>query len=139
MKRSAPIATFSIVLLCIITGCQQQIEVDLPEVDPVYVVEGTIVEGEAPIVFVGEAVGYFDPVDANSIGQAFLAGASVHLSDGTTTVELDELCTSDLPPELLESAEEILGFPDTLLAELDLCVYTSFDPAWRGEDRQRAA
>ena len=133
MKRSAPIATFSIVLLCIITGCQQQIEVDLPEVDPVYVVEGTIVEGEAPIVFVGEAVGYFDPVDANSIGQAFLAGASVHLSDGTTTVELDELCTSDLPPELLESAEEILGFPDTLLSELDLCVYTSFDPAWRGE------
>ena len=124
--------TFSIVLLCIITGCQQQIEVDLPE-GSVYVVEGTIVEGEAPIVFVGEAVGYFDPVDANSIGQAFLAGASVHLSEGTTTVELDELCTSDLPPELLESAEEILGFPDTLLAELDLCVYTSFDPAWRGE------
>ena len=59
MKRSAPIATFSIVLLCIITGCQQQIEVDLPEVDPVYVVEGTIVEGEAPIVFVGEAVRVF--------------------------------------------------------------------------------
>ena len=43
-----------------------------------------------------------------------------------------ELCTSNLPPEMLEAAEEILGFPDTVLAALDLCVYTSFDPAWRG-------
>ena len=62
MKRNAPIATIPIALFCIITSCQQQIEVDLPEVDRVYVVEGTIIEGEAPIVFVGEAVGYFDPV-----------------------------------------------------------------------------
>ena len=81
----------------------------------------------------GKHKGYFDPVDANSIGQAFLPGALGHLNDGTTTVELDELCTSNLPPELLEAAEEILGFPDTVLAALDLCVYTSFDPAaWRG-------
>ena len=117
---------------CFISGCQQEIDVELPDVDPIYVVEGTIVEGEAPLVFVGEAVGYFDPVDANSIGQAFLPGALVNLSDGTTEVELDELCTSDLPPELLESAQEILGFPDSVLAALDLCVYTSFDPVWRG-------
>lgn len=132
MNRPALAAVAILAFFTFVTGCQQEIEVELPEVEPVYVLEGSIVEGEAPLVFVGEAQGYFDPVDANSIGQAFLPGALVHLNDGTTTVELDELCTSNLPPELLEAAEEILGFPDTVLAALDLCVYTSFDPAWRG-------
>lgn len=116
-----------------LTGCQQQIEVELPAVEPVYVVEGTIFEGEAPLVFIGEAQGYFDPVDATSIGQAFLPGAVVTLTHGETTVQLDELCTSNLPPELLETAEDLLGFSAELLATLDLCVYTSFDPALRGE------
>ena len=45
--------------LSVLTGCQQEIEVELPEVEPVYVLEGSIVEGEAPLVFVGEAQGYF--------------------------------------------------------------------------------
>src|SRR6056300_1206214 len=132
MNRPAYSAAAILSIFTIVTGCQQEIEVELPEVEPVYVLEGNIVEGEAPLVFVGEAQGYFDPVDANSIGQAFLSGAIIHLNDGTSTVELDELCTSNLPPELLEVAEEILGFPDTVLAALDLCVYTSFDPGWRG-------
>ncbi len=132
MKHSASFAAPVIALFVLATGCQQEIEVELPEVDPIFVVEGSIFEGEAPLVFVGEAQGYFDPVDANSIGQSFLPGALVTLSDGINTIELDELCTSNLPPELLETAEEILGFPAALLSELDLCVYTSLDPSWQG-------
>jgi len=132
MKQTASIFTPIITMFLVASGCQQKIEVELPTDEPVFVVEGTIFQGEAPLVFVGESQGYFDPVDANSVGQAFLPGAVVTISDGTTAAELEELCTSNLPPELLETAAEILGFPDTVLAELDLCVYTSFDPAWRG-------
>lgn len=124
--RFLPVLLGSMITLI---ACQQQIEVELPQVDPIYVVEGTVIQGEAPLVFVGEAQGYFDPVDANSIGQAFLPGAVVSMTAGGTAFPLDELCTSSLPPELLESAEELLGFPAEVLAALDLCVYTSFDPA----------
>lgn len=131
--------SFTLMGTMLLVGCQQQIEVELPEVEPVYVVEGTIFEGEAPLVFVGEAQGYFDPVDATSIGQAFLPGALVTLTHGETTVQLDELCTSNLPPELLETAEDLLGFPAELLASIDLCVYTSFDPTLRGEAGQSYA
>jgi hypothetical protein len=131
--------SFTLMGTMLLVGCQQQIEVELPEVEPVYVVEGTIFEGEAPLVFVGEAQGYFDPVDATSIGQAFLPGALVTLTHGETTVQLDELCTSNLPPDLLETAEDLLGFPAELLASIDLCVYTSFDPSLRGEAGQSYA
>lgn len=126
-------AGLSLVGMWLLAGCQQQIEVELPEVEPVYVVEGTVFEGEAPLVFVGVAQGYFDPVDATSIGQAFLSNALVTLTHNETTVQLDELCTSNLPPELLETAEDLLGFPAEVLASLDLCVYTSFDPSLQGE------
>ena len=109
-------------------ACQREIEVDLPQVDPVNVIEGTIFEGEAPVVFIGEAQGYFDPIDASSLGQSFLSGAVVQMTVDEITYPLDEFCTGDLPPELLETAEDLLGLPAELLAQLDLCIYTSFDP-----------
>lgn len=109
-------------------GCQQEIEVELPTVEPQFVVEGTMFEGEPPLVFIGRTQGYFDPVDAGSISQAFLSGAQVHVSVGPTVYPLDALCTGDLTPEMLESAASILGLPVELLMSVDLCVYTSFDP-----------
>ncbi|MDE0979866.1 MAG: DUF4249 family protein [Flavobacteriales bacterium] len=114
-------------------GCEQQIEVELPTSEAVYVVEGKIESGAPPIVFVGLAQGYFDPVDASSVGQSFLSGAIVHISIQGQTIALDELCTGDLPPEALEQAAELLGFPAAVLGALDLCVYTSFDGAVIGQ------
>lgn len=120
-------------LLLLLIACEQEVEVDLPTTESLLVVEGTIFQGNPPVVFIGESQGYFDPVDANSIGQAFLSGGIVQVNDGENTYALDELCTSDLPPELLDVAEDLLGFPAELLAVLDLCVYTSFDPVLVGE------
>ncbi len=114
-------------------GCEQEIEVELPETESVFVVEGKIETDAPPLVFVGRAQGYFDPVDASSIGQSFLSGAIVQVTSQGQTISLDELCTGDLTPEALEQASEILGFPAPVLAALNLCVYTSFDPASWGQ------
>ena len=122
-----------ITLALTLLGCQQEIEVELPEVEKVYVIEGTVFEGQVPLVFVGESSGYFDPVDANSIGQAFLPGATVQVSVGEEVRNLDAFCTSDLTPDMLEAASAILGLPEALLAEIDVCVYTSFDASFIGE------
>ncbi len=106
---------------------------ELPDTEPVYVIDGTIETGAPPIVFVGQSQGYFDPVTASSIGQSFLSGASVQVTSEGQTFALDELCTGDLPPEALEQASNILGFPVSILSELDLCVYTSFDASSWGQ------
>jgi hypothetical protein len=110
-----------------LSGCEQQIEVELPAVDSDFVIEGKIESGAPPIVFVGKSQGYFDPVDASTIGQSFLPGALVHVTSSGVSYELQSLCTGDLSPELLDQASELLGFPAEMLASLDLCVYTSFD------------
>ena len=117
----------ALMLVLALMGCEQEIEVELPETASVLVVEGKIETGAPPIVFIGRAQGYFDPVDASTIGQSFLTGAVVQVTSQGQTVDLDELCTGDLSPEALEQAAELLGFPAGLLAELNLCVYTSFD------------
>lgn len=114
-------------------SCEQQIEVELPETETVYVIEGKIESGAAPIVFVGLAQGYFDPVDASSVGQSFLSGAEVQISNQGQSIALDELCTGDLTPEALEQAAQLLGFPAEVLGALNLCVYTSFDEALIGQ------
>ncbi|MDA0913199.1 MAG: DUF4249 family protein [Bacteroidetes bacterium] len=132
-KTPGLLEALAMMLLLLLVACEQEVEVDLPTTEPLLVVEGTIFQGSPPVVFIGESQGYFDPVDANSIGQAFLSGGIVHVNDGENTYSLDELCTSDLSPELLEVAEDLLGFPAELLAVLDLCVYTSFDPVLVGE------
>ena len=124
------------VALCFV-ACQREIDVELPQVAPVNVIEGTIFVGEAPIVFVGEAQGYFDPIDASSLGQSFLPGAIVQMTVDGVNYPLDELCTGDLPPELLATAEELLGISAEVLAQLDLCVYTSFSPEATGQAGHR--
>lgn len=134
-KRFLWIGMVGIVL--ILSGCQQEIEVELPSVDPTYVIEGSIFEGEAPLVFVGKAQGYFDPVSASSLGQSFLSGAEVTMHWDEFSVQLDALCTGDLPENLQDIAAELLGFPLELLQQMDLCVYTSFDPAVRGISGKR--
>ena len=107
-----------------IIGCEQQIEVELPETETVYVIEGKIESGAVPIVFVGLAQGYFDPVDASSVGQSFLSGADVQISNQGQSIALDELCTGELPPEALEQAAQLLGFPDRSVGCIEpLCVH----------------
>lgn len=119
-------------VMLLFISCQQEIEVELPEVEATYVIEGSIFEGEAPLVFIGKAQGYFDPVNASSLGQSFLPGAQVVMSWDEVSIQLDALCTGDLPEDLQDLAADLLGFPPELLQQLDLCVYTSFDPAVQG-------
>lgn len=118
-------------------GCEQQIEVDLPYVEPVYAVEGSIELNGFPVVFLSQAQGYFDPVDGSSLGTLFLGGAAVNVSVDGTTYPLEEWCTGDLPPESIEQAALWLGFPAELLATLDLCLYTSFDQNLKGQTGRR--
>jgi hypothetical protein len=122
-----------VVILCfcgfsLLASCEQTVEIELPEVADLYMIEGSIFEGEPPLVFVGKAQGYFDAVNASSIAESFLPGAEVILTIEDQVYPLTELCTGDLPEELLEEVAGLLGFSVELLSMLDLCIYTSLDP-----------
>lgn len=126
IRRQTLFATALVLLTCLaFLGCEKEITVDLPTVEEKVVIEGTIEPGQPPVILLSTSQGYFEPTDLTSLESLYLKGATCALSNGTTTVELDEICASELPEDLLEEVAGILGFPPEVLAEVDLCVYTS--------------
>lgn len=135
---SAPFASFSfsfsllISLSIVLDGCTKIVDVELPSSDPLLVVEGTIRNGEFPLVLLSKTQGYFDPIGDISEG-FYLDGAEVTVSANGVPYLLDEICTQDLPPSVLELLGQSLGIDPLFLSENPLCAYTSFDePGLRG-------
>ena len=128
-----PSILFSVTIAVLLQSCQQTVEVELPETEDLYMIEGSIYNGEPPLVFVGKAQGYFDALDASSIQESFLPGADVVMTIEDEAFPLSQLCTGDLSGEMLEEAAALLGFPAEALLALDLCVYTTFDAAAVGQ------
>jgi hypothetical protein len=119
-------------LLILSPGCTKIIEVELPDSEPFLVVEGSIRNGQPPLVLLSKSAGYFDPI-AVSLEGFYLGGASVTVSVDGIPYLLDEICTDDLPPSALEEVSIALGVSVEILLEFPICVYTSFDePALAG-------
>ncbi len=110
-------------------SCQKDINVVLPETEPKLVVEGSIEPGQPPIVLLTRTQGFFEPTDLNSIGNVFVEGAQISVSDGVNTVLLDEICSQSLPPALIPLVAEATGLSPDLLLAVDICAYTILDPA----------
>ncbi|WP_258540867.1 DUF4249 domain-containing protein [Parvicella tangerina] len=128
------IAILVIAVLALIS-CQKAIEVDLPEVDQDYVVEGRIELGTPPIVILSETQGYFDEASVESVFGTFVHGATINMSTSNgDTFPLTEICSSSIPDSLLDDVSALTGIPAGSLGAFDYCVYTSFDPDALGEE-----
>jgi len=114
-------------------SCEKEVEVDLPETEPKLVVEGTIENGQPPIVILTRTQSYFAPTDLNSIASIFVKDAVITVSDGTTTVELLEISSEGLTEEQIEQAAEATGIDPSLLADADIVVYSLLDNSFLGE------
>jgi len=129
------ILAFVLVLLiaALLPGCQKEITIDLPSSARKIVVEGTIEQGMPPVIMLTWSQGYFEPTDLNSLQNYFVRDATVRVSNGMETVELQMICASELTPEQLEFASEFLGFDPAQLAQFNICLYTSLNLAIWGE------
>ena len=127
MNKSRPFFIFCLAVISILVlSCEKEITVDLPEADPLVVVEGSITESEPPLVLLTWSQGYFDVTDVNTFQNLFVHDAVVTITVDGTSYTLDELCTDDLTEEQLAIAAEALGVPVATIHALHLCVYTSF-------------
>ena len=114
-------------------GCEKEITIDLPDSEPKIVVQGSIEQGQPPIVLLSESQGYFDATDLTSLEDYYLKGAVVTISNSDVEIVLDEICTADIPEELLPLVVSLTGFDPEVLAFLDICAYTTFDESIWGE------
>ncbi|MCB0761686.1 MAG: DUF4249 family protein [Flavobacteriales bacterium] len=120
-------------LLAMLSACTKEVEIELPPVESKLVVEGSIEQGQPPIIIITRTQGYFEPTDLATLESIFVKGATVTITGGGNTVELDEICTSDLPEELLPLIEEATGLSVELLASLDICAYSTLNPLMVGQ------
>ena len=128
MKKPLGIIGIIGTLILVLIGCEKDITIDLPEGEAKIVVQGSIEQGQPPIVLLSYSSGYFDPADAKSIANSYVRDAQVKMIHGGDTITLDMYCTADLTPEELVVASQLLGLPSETIVALNICLYTSLNP-----------
>lgn len=122
-----------IVVVASLFACEKEITVDLPAAVPKIVVEGSIEQGKPPFVLVSKSQGYFEPTNLQAIQSLYPGGATVIVSDGSISDTLIEICSNEIPDELLPQVSELTGFTIEQLQSISICGYTSFNPGIYGE------
>ena len=99
----------AIASLLLVTSCEKNITVDLPQAESQIVVEGYIVTGEKPRVNITRSAPYFSPIDSSSLASYLVHYALVTVSDGTTTDTLDEQYDPSFPNPIVYKARNMTG------------------------------
>jgi hypothetical protein len=132
MKKLISIIPILAVLL-MLNGCTKEVTIDIPGYQEQLVIDGQIETDSPPFVLISKSKEVYAPTDLASFLNGFVSGAIVTVSDGTTTVQLDELCSDNLPPGSEEIAAAMFGISVEDLANYTICAYTSFNTAIWGQ------
>ncbi len=77
-------------LVLFLGSCEKGIQFKLNDVAPKLVVEATIENGQAPVVYLSKSQAYFSQLDLNVLAGSFVHQAEVSISNGTLTHKLKE-------------------------------------------------
>ena len=120
-------------IISLLFSCTKEVEIEIPGYKEQLVIDGSIETGQPPIVLLTKSSDIYAPTDLNAFFNSFVSGAQISVSNGTTTIDLIEICTDNLPPGSESLVSELLGIPVSELANFHICGYTSFDPSIFGE------
>lgn len=123
---------FLIVAACF-SACTKEVKIDIPGYKENLVIDGRIETNQPPIVILSKTKDIYAPTDLNAYLNGFISGAVITVSDGTTTVQLDEICTDNLPPGTEDEVALLFGIPENELANYHICAYTTFNTVIWGQ------
>lgn len=132
MKKQHIFASFIAVLL-LLSSCTKEVVIEIPGYEEQLVIDGRIETDQPPFVLLSKSKEVYAPTDLNSFLNGFVTGATVTVSDGTTTVQLDEICSNNLPPGTEQMAAAMFGISVADLANYNICAYTTFNTAIWGQ------
>jgi hypothetical protein len=121
------------ICLLVAFSCEKEVTLELPEFKEKIVVDGRIETGELPFVILTRSRDLYAPTDFSTLENSFVHDAVITVSNGSQSVVLTELCTSDLDEELYPIVAEALGISVEVLMQLNFCAYTTFNTAIVGE------
>jgi len=90
MKRSIKIYLFAFIALLGFVGCEDELDLDLPDTAQLVVVEGNITEGQPPLVYMTRTLPAIGEIRFSEIDSFFVGGAEITVSNGTETMVLEE-------------------------------------------------
>ncbi|MES2800706.1 MAG: DUF4249 family protein [Bacteroidota bacterium] len=108
-------------------SCEKEIQIDIPGYEEKVVIDGKIETNSPPIVLLSTTKNIYSPTNIDAYMDGFISGAEVIVSDGTTTVVLDEFCTDNLPAGSEEAVSQMLGIPVDQLALFHICAYSTMN------------
>jgi hypothetical protein len=80
-----------LLILFILQSCEKNVTVEIPESEPLLVVEGYIENGKNPIMVLSRTLPFFGSINTSTVFQQTVQGALVIVSDGVITDTLDQL------------------------------------------------
>ena len=107
------ISRSSVFILCtwylVLSSCQKEITVDLPQPKDKVVVEGHVEPGKKPYVILTKNQGYFSPVDSATLYNSIIQNGFVTISDGITTDTLHLTLDYNYLPPIIYRATNMTG------------------------------
>ena len=130
MKHLLYILLFALLAL----SCTKEVIIEVPGYEEALVIDGRIETNQPPIVLLSSSKEVYAPTDLDTYLASYISGATVRVSDGTTSIVLDEICSDNLPPGTEELAASMLGIPVNQLQEYSICAYTTLNNAVFGQE-----
>ncbi|NRA11375.1 MAG: DUF4249 domain-containing protein, partial [Crocinitomicaceae bacterium] len=124
---------YILVIGILISSCTKEVVIDIPGYEETLVVDGRIETGQPPVIFLSTSKEVYSPTDIETFLNGYISGATVSVSNGTSTVVLDEICSSSLTPAMAEVVSAMLGIPVSQLTNYNICAYTTLDTTVWGE------
>ncbi len=123
----------SAIFVAMLISCEKVIEVEVPETATALVIEGRIESNGFPLILISKSESYFSPIStsAEALAEVLVDSANVYITVDGIEREIGKFCLQDLPPDLQELAEDLLGF-DELPSGLDICAWA--DPTIVGQE-----
>jgi hypothetical protein len=100
---------FLLAAAALLSSCEKEITIELPDAEDKLVVEGHVEQGVAPYLFLTRSSGYFDPVDSTTIANTLVLNATVIVSDGVTTDTMVTAFDFNMFPPVYYKAPNMVG------------------------------
>ena len=131
MIRTIKFHIFILLLTTVfVFSCEEEFVPLINNAPPEIVVEGYIEAGDnptSPYVILTRSIPFFNEINLNSVDGFYVRNAEITVTNGNRTIELEEICISDLDSTQQAIASEFFGLNlDSIV--VDFCVYV--DPSF---------
>lgn len=127
------IVLYSLFISILLIGCTKEVEIDIAGFEEQLVVEGRIETNGFPIVLLSRSQNVYAATNIGSYLQSFISDATVSVTNGQQTIQLEPISISQLPLSSQKTVAEMLELELYEVVFLPILVYSTANSTIKGE------